>query len=105
LKVGHESEGSLLSELKKKGWCNNLIADGQRVARGFQFFTINFGLTDKGIENVEEIMKHVFQYLNMLRKEKPQKWIFNEMNDLGNFICVLNSIFKIKICSKTISFT
>ncbi len=75
----------MLSELKKNGWCNNLIADGQRVARGFQFFTINFGLTDKGVDNVEEIMKHVFQYFNMLRKEKPQKWLFDECNALGDF--------------------
>lgn len=81
--VGHEGEGSLLSELKKKGWCNNLYAGARREARGFQFFNLTVDLSEDGGENVEEILKLVHQYLNMLKQEKPYKWIFDEMNDLG----------------------
>jgi insulysin len=81
--VGHEGEGSLLSELKKKGWCNNLYAGARREARGFQFFNLTVDLSEEGGENIEEIMKLVYQYLNMLKQQSPHKWIFDEMNDLG----------------------
>lgn len=81
--VGHEGEGSLLSELKKKGWCNNLYAGARREARGFQFFNLTVDLSEEGGENIEEIMKLVYQYLNMLKNQQPLKWIFDEMNDLG----------------------
>jgi insulysin len=73
----------LLSELKKKGWCNNLYAGARREARGFQFFNLTVDLSEDGGENIEEILKLVHQYLNMLKQEKPYKWIFDEMNDLG----------------------
>ena len=46
--IGHEGEGSLLSELKKKGWVNHLYAGSRREARGFQFFNIVLDLSDEG---------------------------------------------------------
>lgn len=82
--VGHESEGSLLSELKKKGWCTDLNACSNGIARGFGFFNLSFeNVSEDGLENIEGMMQLAFQYLNMLRKEKPQEWLFNEINELG----------------------
>ena len=81
--VGHEGEGSLLSELKLKGWCNHLYASSSREARGFQFFVISLDLTEEGAENVDNIIKLVFQYLNMLKSQEPVKWVFDEMTNLG----------------------
>lgn len=81
--VGHEGEGSLLSELKKKGWCNNLYAGARREARGFQFFNLTVDLSEEGGDHIQDIIKLVYQYLNMLKRKRPHEWIFNEMNDLG----------------------
>jgi insulysin len=81
--VGHEGEGSLLSELKKRGWCNNLYAGSRREARGFQLFNITVDLSEEGGEHINEIVLLVQQYLNMLRKSEPSKEIFDEHNDLG----------------------
>ncbi|RNA20606.1 insulin-degrading enzyme isoform X1, partial [Brachionus plicatilis] len=81
--VGHEGEGSLLSELKRKGWCNHLYAGSRREARGFQFFSIHLDLTEQGAENVDNIIKLAYQYLNMLRSQEPVKWVFEEMINLG----------------------
>ncbi len=39
--IGHEGPGSLLSELKRRGWCSALIAYPETLARGFGFFNIN----------------------------------------------------------------
>jgi len=83
LKVRHQYEGSLVSELKKKGWSNKLNVNTTRQARGFQFFNITLSLSEEGGENIEEILTLVFQYINLLKKEKTQKWIFDEFNSLG----------------------
>lgn len=81
--VGHEGDGSLLSEFKRKGWCNHLYAGSRREARGFQFFNLVVDLSEEGAEHIHDILKLINQYLNMLRNEKPSKWIFDELNNLG----------------------
>ena len=41
-------------------------------------FGIKMDLTNSGVDQVNEIIKIVFQYLNMMRKEGTKKWIFDE---------------------------
>lgn len=79
---GHEGPGSLLSVLKTKGWCNSLVGGARTGARGFGFFGINVDLTEEGIERVDDIVKLVFQYVNMLKHDGPKEWIFQEYKDI-----------------------
>lgn len=81
--IGHEGPGSLLSELKSRGWVNSLMAGESSGAKGFAFFGINVDLTEDGIEHVDDIVTLAFQYLNMLRKLEPQKWVFDELEGLS----------------------
>lgn len=81
--VGHEGKGSILSELKTRGWCNNLVGGASSSAKGFGFFEITVDLTEVGFEHVDEIIKLIFQYLNLLREAGPQKWIFDEYSKLS----------------------
>ncbi len=81
--VGHEGPGSLLSELKAKGWANGIYAGSKHGARGFEFFTINIDLSENGLQNVQKITKMCFQYLNMVRKEGVQKWLVDELSELA----------------------
>lgn len=90
--IGHEGVGSILSELKAKGWCNNLVSGYSTIGRGFGFFEIMVDLTQDGFEHIDDIVKIIFQYVNMLRKEGPQKWIFEEFCDL----CEMQFRFKDK---------
>ncbi|XP_054736065.1 insulin-degrading enzyme isoform X1 [Anastrepha obliqua] len=76
--LGHEGKGSILSELRKLGWCNDLMAGHQNTLNGFGFFEIVVDLTQDGMEHVDDIVNIIFQYLAMLRKEGPKKWIFDE---------------------------
>ncbi|KAH8300473.1 hypothetical protein KR018_008259, partial [Drosophila ironensis] len=76
--IGHEGKGSILSELRRLGWCNDLMAGHQNTLNGFGFFDIVVDLTQEGLAHVDDIIKIVFQYLNMLRAEGPKKWIFDE---------------------------
>lgn len=61
--IGHEGPGSLLSELKNRGWVNSLMAGDSSGAKGFGFFGINVDLTEDGIEHVDDIITLAFQVL------------------------------------------
>nr|XP_045607622.1 insulin-degrading enzyme-like [Procambarus clarkii] len=82
--IGHEGPGSLLSYLKGRGWVNSLVGGQKSGAKGFAFFVVNVDLTEEGIEHVEDIVSAVFQYLNLLKKEGPQQWVFDECRDLSS---------------------
>lgn len=47
-----------------------------------QILILNF-VTSQGFEHVDEILKLIFQYLNLLKREGPQKWIFDEYRKLN----------------------
>lgn len=81
--LGHEGEGSLLSELKARGWVNELMAGASAGAKGFMFFICNMELTNEGQDHVYDIVTCVFQYLEMLRRQEPLEWIFKEYQALG----------------------
>ncbi|KAL4232280.1 hypothetical protein ACF0H5_009851 [Mactra antiquata] len=81
--IGHEGKGSLLSELKSRGWVNTLCGGQQQGARGFMFFIVNVDLTEEGLEHVDDIITLTYQYLHMLNKQGTQEWIFKECADLG----------------------
>ncbi|KAI8426703.1 hypothetical protein MSG28_014409 [Choristoneura fumiferana] len=80
--LGHEGPGSLLSELKARGWCNSLVGGTRIGARGFGFFGVQVDLTENGVEHIDDIVVLVFQYIAMLRATKPQRWVWEEQRDL-----------------------
>ena len=71
--VGHEGPGSVLSELKSRGWVNTLVGGQKSGSKGFGFFVVNVDLTEEGIDHVDDIVLLVFQYLAMLKSQGPQK--------------------------------
>ncbi|XP_044760344.1 insulin-degrading enzyme [Coccinella septempunctata] len=81
--MGHEGPGSILSALKSRGWSNSLVAGARPTPRGFTFFTIAVDLTEEGMKHTDEIIKLVFQYVNMLKQLGPLKWVHDENRDIG----------------------
>ena len=81
--LGHEGPGSLLSELKSRGWVNTLVGGQKSGSKGFGFFVVNVDLTEEGIQHVDDIIELVFQYLALLREKGPQEWVFRECQDLN----------------------
>lgn len=61
--IGHEGRGSILSELRSRGWSNSLLAGHSTSARGFGFFDIMVDLTKDGFDNIDEITKIIFQVI------------------------------------------
>lgn len=80
--IGHEGKNSILSELRSRGWCNDLLAGHSNKSRGFGFFDISVVLTPEGLEHVDDIVELIFQYIKMLSDQEPLKWIFDETCDL-----------------------
>lgn len=80
--IGHEGPGSLLSELRRRGWCNSLVGGPRHGAKGFGFFTVTVDLTLEGIEHGDDIVELIFQYIKLLRDTGPQEWIFKEYKEI-----------------------
>ncbi|XP_071560396.1 insulin-degrading enzyme-like isoform X2 [Temnothorax nylanderi] len=80
----HESKGSLLSALKARGWCDKLHATNDPVDTSIHFFKVAFHLTEEGINHVDDIVQIMFQYINMLKEDGPQKWIYEEIQEISD---------------------
>jgi secreted Zn-dependent insulinase-like peptidase len=84
--LGHEGEGSLLALLREQGWANGLSAGGGFAYRDAATFTVSVGLTEAGLVHVDDIAALLFQFLDLVRRDGVQEWLFAEqrvMADLG----------------------
>lgn len=79
--IGHEGSGSLLEYLKSMSWANGLSAGYEHVCYGSDILMIDIELTDKGLDQYEEVLKAIFEYLNHIKSIPPQKWLFEELRD------------------------
>ncbi|SPO45716.1 related to STE23 - Metalloprotease involved in a-factor processing [Moesziomyces antarcticus] len=84
--IGHEGEGSILSHLKKKGWCDRLSAGATGDANGFEFFKISIDLTQEGLKNHEKVLESVFKYIHLLRTSNLEQWTHDEVAQLGELM-------------------
>jgi insulysin len=82
--IGHEGPGSVLSYIKDKGWANSLSAGSSPVAPGQALYCIEVRLTEDGLKNYLEIVKVIFQYIYLLKKQPPQQWIFDELRGMAD---------------------
>ncbi len=76
--LGEEGEGSLLSFLKRKGW-----AVGLETSTWWRMFHIKVQLTKEGKKQRDPILKAVFSYIELLKKEGLKDYIFNERQILS----------------------
>ncbi|BGP22999.1 a-pheromone processing metallopeptidase ste23 [Rhodotorula toruloides] len=82
--LGHEGEGSVLAVLKSLGWANSLSSSsGGGGARGFDFFRVEISLTATGLQHYQEAIALVFRYIKLLKSTPPQRWAFEEIQQLG----------------------
>ena len=84
--VGHEGEGSLLSQLKSEGLAEGLYAGSGLGWPGGELFSVGISLTEKGVANYQRVMQLFFAYMDMLRQQGAQQWLYDEqarLADLG----------------------
>ncbi|KAK0408400.1 hypothetical protein QR680_003933 [Steinernema hermaphroditum] len=81
--IGHEGKGSLLSELKRRGWATGLSAGPRTVARGIGFFDVQIELSEEGLKHAEEVIELIFHEIGTVKSAGAQKWIQDEIAGLG----------------------
>ncbi|KAI9981886.1 hypothetical protein PInf_009666 [Phytophthora infestans] len=77
--IGHEGQGSLLSYLKKRKWANSVYAGIVEDYDEFSLFVVGFDVTDDGIEHADDVLKAMFQYINLMLASSWEKWMFDEL--------------------------
>ena len=81
--LGHEGKGSLLSELKAKGWAVGLYASSGNTGISTSTFNVRISLTEDGLKNWRDIPAYVFQYIRETRSRGIEEWRFLENKILG----------------------
>ena len=82
--VGHEGEGSLLSQLKAEGLAEGLGAGSGLAWRGGSLFSVNITLTEKGAQHYEHVLQLLFAYTDMLRDTGPRSRLYDEQARLAD---------------------
>jgi len=75
--------GSLYSHLKAERLVNSISSSRSRPGNGFSFFKICLNLAEEGVDKIFDIITVVFQFLEMIKKKEPEKWIFDECKELA----------------------
>ena len=78
--VGHEGDGSLHKLLTEKGWINSLSAGESRIDDNHAMMNVDISLTEAGAAHVPEISAYLFAYLDMLRANEIEAWIYREQS-------------------------
>jgi secreted Zn-dependent insulinase-like peptidase len=81
--LGDEGSGSLLSYFKAKGWATNLSAGSGIDGANFKDFNINLQLTSQGLNHKDDILRTLFQYIDMMKTEGMEHWRVQERADLN----------------------
>ncbi|WP_423839704.1 insulinase family protein [Vibrio mytili] len=86
--LGYEGEGSLMLNLKEKGWITSLSAGGGASGSNYRDFTISCTLTAEGLDHVDALCQAIFQYLSLIKREGLDEWRYLEKQ------AVLESAFR-----------
>ena len=81
--LGHEGEGSLLAELKQRGWAESLSAGTGFMDRNQGTLMVSIGLTEPGLAHIREIGELLFHKIGTIKDRGVEKWRFDEQTQLG----------------------
>ncbi len=76
--LGDESQGSLFSVLKNKGFISQLSAGGGLSGSNFREFSISLSLTKAGLDAQDAIISTVFQAIRLIRQSGLNEWRYLE---------------------------
>ncbi len=77
--LGHEGEDSLLALLRAKGWANGLAAGAGFSYPDVATFTVSVGLTEAGVDHIDDITGLMFQFIGVTRRDGIEEWMFDEL--------------------------
>jgi secreted Zn-dependent insulinase-like peptidase len=80
--IGYEGKDSLLSLLKKRGWCNHVSAGRGMSGSNFKDFNVSFDLTNQGILHADDIITLLFEYIDLLKKNPHNEILYADKKKL-----------------------
>ncbi|RYG66308.1 hypothetical protein EON64_10060, partial [archaeon] len=85
--LGHEGKGSLLSLLRGQMLASRVVAgvgDSNMDCSSYvTLFVVQVQLTRQGLANWPYVVECIGRYLQLLRREGPQRWVFEELRDMA----------------------
>ncbi len=81
--LGDEGADSLLTTLKRRGQATGLSAGRGISYLGASMFDISIDLTERGLDETEQVIAAVFAAINTVRQTGPERWRFEERRQLG----------------------
>ena len=76
--IGHEGKGSLLSALKDAELVDSLSAGAQFDTQRQAIFMISMSLTQKGLQQSNDILEMLFAYIKLLKQDGLKRMYFDE---------------------------
>ena len=73
-----------MSQLKTEGLAQGLSAGEGLTWHGGALFSVVVSLTEKGAADPDRVLQLLFAYMDMLRKEGPQDWLYAEQSRLAD---------------------
>lgn len=83
--VGHEGEGSLLSQLKAEGLAEGLSAGSGLSWPGGGLFSVSISLTERGVQDYQRVLQLFFSYVDMLQAQGAREWLYDEQARLAEY--------------------
>lgn len=80
---GHKGEHSLLSVLSNEGLALDLVSSYNFEMRLYTSFSVTITLTKEGLKRYKDVIAYVFEYLQLMKREGPNKYIAEEIDQLG----------------------
>lgn len=77
--LGYEGKGSLLAILRAEGLANNLSSRGYYLGRHHLLFSLSINLTNKGLENIFQVIGHCFHAIQFLQQQDLPSHLFEEL--------------------------
>ncbi|KAJ1927787.1 metalloprotease, partial [Linderina macrospora] len=79
--LAHTGVGSLAHYLKKRGWSHAIEADNMSEVRFCDnIMGIIVSATKEGMAHWQDVVRAVFAYIQVLKKEGPQQWFYDEIS-------------------------
>jgi secreted Zn-dependent insulinase-like peptidase len=81
--LGHEGRGSLYQRLQSEGWIESLSAGAGSLDAASSLLSVEVELTEAGYRHVDAITDLLFRYLDLIRRNGPEAWRFEEQAELS----------------------
>ncbi|EGI63110.1 Nardilysin [Acromyrmex echinatior] len=102
--IKHKGEGSLIDYLRKKHWSfdflhNNPEDDFEQNSL-YTLFNFILDLSHEGLQHVSEVLDAIFSFINLIKREGPQKRIYDEIYKIteNNFRLLGNNDYVDCLC-------